>query len=294
MALPIVFFHYGNPKYLKYSLKQARHFNPDAAIYLLGDSSNDHYPFVEHVPVAKYDEYVAAFTNIYKHWSANNERYELQCFLRWFYIEAFCREHNIGPFIYLDSDVLLFENVTTIAPFLQGCSIANTGDVAGVPAFTYFSGCSAIKDFCNYMMRIYTDQKLLQQLKDFHESPDAGQSGDISDMILFQFYFREYPAETKKLDLINNELAVDQNINHADGYETKKGIKKIHWQNNRPYCKNIKLDKLIRFVSFHYQGDTKGLMIKHYQGGGYALNRFLESVKVIFKKTKKSVKRIFR
>ena len=61
MPLPIIFFHYGNPVYLKYSLKQAKHFNPDATIYLLGDSSNNRYPFVQHIMMDKY----AADTNIF-------------------------------------------------------------------------------------------------------------------------------------------------------------------------------------------------------------------------------------
>lgn len=294
MALPIIFFHYGNHNYLKYSLKQAKHFNPDSTIYLIGDSSNNRYPFTEHIMAAKYEEDVVAFTKVYKHWSTNQGHYELQCFLRWFYIEAFCREYNIGPFIYLDSDVLLFQQVSEMEPFFEGCSIANTGDIAGVPAFTYFSGHNALKNFCDYMLRAYTEPEPLQELEHFHRLPPAGQCGDVSDMILFQLYFRDHPTETKKLDLINDELAVDQNIRHAGGYETENGIKKIYWQNGLPYCKNITLNKLVRFASFHYQGDNKMLMNNHYKGGGYTLDRILESAKLKFKRAKKAVKKLFK
>ena len=40
MNSPIIFCHYGNSDYLKFSLKSARFFNPNADIILLGDSSN--------------------------------------------------------------------------------------------------------------------------------------------------------------------------------------------------------------------------------------------------------------
>jgi hypothetical protein len=54
MAIPIFFVHKTNSSYLKYALKQARKFNPDSPIYLLGDESNNHYPFVIHVNIADY------------------------------------------------------------------------------------------------------------------------------------------------------------------------------------------------------------------------------------------------
>lgn len=294
MALPIIFFHYGNPAYLKYSLKQAKHFNPGSTIYLLGDGSNNHYPFIQHSMMDKYEADTQIFTSVYQHQSVNGKNYELQCFLRWFYIEAFCREHHIGPFIYLDSDVLLFQQVSEMEPFFGNCSIANTGDVAGVPAFTYFGGYHAIKDFCDYMVSVYTQPELLRELEHFHRQPPAGQHGDISDMILFQLYFCNHPAKTKKLDLMNDELAVDENISHSDGYETQGGIKKIYWQNGLPYCRHLKLNKLVRFASFHYQGDTKGLMINHYKGGGYVLSRFWDSFRIKFKRARKTAKKLFK
>lgn len=296
MALPIIFFHYGNPDYLKYSLKQAKHFNPDSTIYLLGDSSNNCYPFVEHIMTAKYEKDAAAFTKVYQHRSSNQVHYELYCFLRWFYIEAFCRENHIGPFIYLDSDVLLFKNVTAMDPFFQDCKIANTGIEIGVPAFTYFSGYEAIKDFCNYMLRAYTEKELIQQLDDFYQpyAENPGLEGGVSDMILFGFYFRDHPAETKKLDLINDVLAVDENIRNANGYEMKGKIKRIYWQNGLPYCKHLALNKLVQFAAFHYQGDFKLLMIKHFKGGGYAFQRRWEFSRIKFKRTRKAIKKLFK
>lgn len=295
MSIPIIFFHYGNPGYLKYSLKQAQYFNPTSTIYLLGDEENNGYPFVSHIMAQQYEKETSAFTRVYKHMSRNSEHYELNCFLRWFYIKAFCLEKNIGQFIYLDSDVLLFQDVSGMEPFFKGWSIANTGDAAGVPAFTYFKDYNAINNFCDYLLQAYTNQKALRELELFYQPPGSPvPTGDVSDMILFQFYFRDHPEETGKLDLINNELAVDVNIRQADGYETARGIKKIYWQGNIPYCKQMATGRLIRFASFHYQGDMKPLMVKHYKADGYAFRRFLELAGAGFKRRKRAVKKLFK
>jgi hypothetical protein len=278
MAIPIIFFHSGNSKYLKYSLKQARAFNPDSPVYLLGDKRNNRYPFVTHVLADKYETAVKAFSKIYKHRSSNGEGYELNCFLRWFYIEAFCRENNIEAFVYLDSDVLLFQNVTEMAPLFKNAAIANTCADMGMPAFTYFKNRNALSDFCNYLIKAYTEQSATQELEDFYEpfASTPGLMGGVCDMTLFHFYFRDHPRDTLKIDLINNELAVDVSINNSDGYEMENGIKKIYWQNNLPYCKRIGDGKLIRFATLHYQGEAKTLMAKHFKGGGYTIRRAWE------------------
>src|SRR5262245_28179211 len=46
--LPIVFIHYGDNNYLRYSLEQAQHSNPYSPIYLIGDEQNNRYSFVKH------------------------------------------------------------------------------------------------------------------------------------------------------------------------------------------------------------------------------------------------------
>jgi hypothetical protein len=278
MAIPIIFFHQGNSKYLKYSLKQARTFNPHSPVYLLGDERNDRYPFITHVFADKYAPAVKAFSAVYRHLSSNDKEYELNCFLRWFYIKAFCRENNIEEFIYLDSDVLLFQDVNEMLPFFQNAAIANTADSTGMPAFTYFKDHKAIVDFCNYLLRAYTEPTAIKELDGFYEPfvTPPGMMGGVCDMTLFHFYFRDHPNDTLKIDLIDNELAVDVSINNSDGYEMENGLKKVYWQNNLPYCKRINDGKLIRFATLHYQGDAKNLMAKHFKGGGYALRRAWE------------------
>lgn len=297
-SIPIIFFHYGNSDYLKYSLKQARFFNPHSEIYLLGDKKNDRYDFLTHIQASKYKKETEAFAGIYKHMSSNDEGYELNCFLRWFYICAFCKENNIGQFIYLDSDVLLYEDISTMLPFFEHSTIANTCDTIGVPAFTYFNGYQAIHSFCDFLLYSYTNNKAIQNLQELYAPflKDPTIMGGISDMTLFHIYFQEHPAETMKINLINNDLAIDICINNPDGYEMENGMKKIYWQNNLPYGKDIATHKLVRFASLHYQGHAKDFIRRHYKVNGYVLHRLWESLKIKarFKKIKRSIKALFK
>ena len=41
MKHKIVYFHLGNPEIVSISIKQTRHWNPDADIYLIGDEMPD-------------------------------------------------------------------------------------------------------------------------------------------------------------------------------------------------------------------------------------------------------------
>jgi hypothetical protein len=293
MSLPIIFFHTGNPKYLKYSLKQAKHFNPGSEIYLIGDDKNNKYPFVNHIPAIKFKQEAEAFTGVYKHRSTNDYQYELNCYLRWFYVHAFCRENKIESFLYLDSDVLLYHDFSEIVPMLQGCEIANTCDEMGVPAVTYFRDFNAIDNFCDYLIEAYGDGPINKQIEELYKPFAANPEllGGISDMVLFHLYFQHHPEGKIKIDLINNNLAVDACISRADGYETNSnGVKKLYWRGGSPYCKRLDSGVLVRFAALHFQGDLKSEMRKNYTGGGYYLTKIIESLSDKNKQIRKALK----
>ncbi|MGF7082438.1 hypothetical protein [Mucilaginibacter sp. UYCu711] len=297
MSLPIIFFHTGNPRYLKYSLKQAKHFNPDSEIYLIGDGKNNKYPFVSHVLASKFKHEAEAFTALYKHRSSNDYQYELNCYLRWFYVGAFCRENKIESFIYLDSDVLLYHDFSELVPLLQGCEIANTCDEMGVPAVTYFRDYKAINHFCDYLIEAYNDGPINDEIELLYQpfAADPELFGGISDMVLFHLYFQHHPEGKIKIDLINNQIAVDACISRADGYETdKNGVKRIYWQNQLPYCKHLESGVLIRFATLHFQGDMKNEMRRNYTGGGYHFAKIADELSLKNKQLRKAMKTMFK
>ena len=89
--LPIIFVHTGNSNIISYALNQARKFNPDSEIILLGDESNS---WVQkhgfrHFNVSDYYGMAEKFNDVYVHMSPNPIGYERFCFQRWMVIKEF-------------------------------------------------------------------------------------------------------------------------------------------------------------------------------------------------------------
>jgi hypothetical protein len=277
---PIVFFHKGDSWYLKYTLSQARYHHPNSEVYLLGDASNSHYPFVTHVDMSRYEIRTLQFRRLYQH--RNNStpfEYELFCFLRWFYVLGLAREKQWNGFIYLDSDVLVFANFENVETLFNSYSIANTGAGVGVPAFTFFKDCQAIEDFCAYQVRSYCEPALMDRLAgwwtNFQEKKGIG---GICDMTLFDFYFKDNPEITGKLDKVGL-TGFDNSISTKAGYESQGDIKKVYWKKQYPYFKWLETGELVQFVNIHYQGSYKYLIPGHYNAGGFFLARLVDLIK---------------
>src|SRR4051812_6632114 len=108
MGIPIIFVHKGDSFYLNFSLPQAHLSNPGSPIYLITDTKERKYDFVNYVDIADYHKKADQFEKIYRHMSTNHYENELFCFQRWFVIEEFCKKNAISGFLYIDSDILLF------------------------------------------------------------------------------------------------------------------------------------------------------------------------------------------
>jgi len=194
--------------------------------------------------------------------------------------------------------VLCYQDFTGLVLLFNNCRIANTCDDTGMPAFTYFRNRQVINDFCEHLIRYYTDPAAIARLDDLYQpfKDNSQLLGGISDMALFHLYFQDQPQGALKVDLVTDDIAVDSNINRADGYETENGIKKIYWKNNVPYGKNAANGKLIRFVTLHYQGLAKDAMRQNYTAGGYRVAKYLETsdIKGKIKRAKRSIKNILK
>lgn len=277
MAIPIFFVHKTNSSYLKYALKQARKFNPDSPIYLLGDNENNKYTFVTHAQISDYSKSADEFQKVYRHMSAAPYDFELFCFLRWFYIRDFVVKNNIDSFICLDSDTLIFSDLTqALIPF-QHLSIANTG--VAMPAFTYFGKKATIVDFCDFMIKQYTAPQYQKRLEEGWEYLKPQNWGGICDMVFFEYYFIDKPDNLGKLDVITNDSVFDRHIRGSDGFEVENENKIFKWKSGQPWGFHLKMKKWIRFHGIHYQGHSKKLMYKHYTGGDYYLSRLKELIR---------------
>lgn len=264
--LPIIFVHTGNSNIISYALNQARKFNPESEIILLGDESNR---WVErqgfrHFNTSDFFGMAERFDGAYVHMSPNPVGYERFCFQRWMVIKEFLNScEDIDRFVYLDTDVLLYCNVTDYCEkYLDGIDITVCKDQG--PQYTFLTK-ESISELADYMLDSYSDPVKLEKIKNYYQDyfVNGKHYGGICDMTLFEWF-----AKSKNYfdtnQIIDNGL-FDNSVNRAEGLLTKKGIKKIIIRNEKAYGLKENHEE-VTFYGLHFQGKAKWYMYKYYAG----------------------------
>lgn len=254
--IPLIFVHNGNKYYLKPVLEQAYAFNRDVPIYLLGDETNDKYKFANHYLASDYFGLASQFESVYQHMSVNAYGYELFCFQRWFIVNEFVKQKGIKHFLCLDSDVLLFCNVSKV--FSEYINYDFTICETHCPCYTLFSS-ETLDKFCTFLMDMYTNSFYLNILKKRYEDILArNEKSGISDMTAFRLYQDHISSNVKELTDIENGECFDGNINDYTGFEKDDDDrKKVYWEESRPYLVQQATDKHVYVKGLHFQGNSK-------------------------------------
>jgi len=275
-SLPIIFIHRSNSAFihrsnsdhLKYSLAQAHKSNPQSAVFLLGDSSNDVYDFVEHRPMTEYLRGAAEFQNIYKHYSTHTVDFELICFQRWFILREFVIVNNISQCLYLDSDTMLYADVTREWKKFEQFDFTLCWNSIGCVFF--LNRLKGLDEFCQFLMDIYGSQNKFyydRMVAHYAVRKKHQLTGGACDMTAFQFYSEGNFGQMGEASHIIDGAVYDPNINMPHpGFEMENGIKKIIWKNRQPYGKHLRTGEEIRFNSLHFNGRAKKLMSQYYTG----------------------------
>ena len=266
--MPIVFAHYSNSNYLKFSLSQAKHSNPESTIYLIGDEQNDCYDFVEHQFFSDYFQGANDFSRIYRHFNTTPYIHELFCFQRWFVLHEFLVNNNIEKCLYLDSDTMLFSDVTEEQKKFEQFDFTLSYKTSGCTFF--LNRVEALAEFCQFLIDIYSKKeryyydRMLAQRATFKKN---GMAGGACDMTAFDLYSYDHFGEIGEVAQIINGSVFDPSINvQHPGFEMEDGIKKIIWKGCEPYGIHLKTSKKIKFNSLQFQGETKHLIGRYYTG----------------------------
>ena len=284
MSFPIVFIHKGYSDYLEYSLRQAKHTNPDTEIILLGDEANNKFPFVTHVNIKDYFKSASEFAKVYKHYSTNPYNYELFCFQRWMILEEYLQDTKYSEVFVCDSDILFYANVTKVLK-------ANFKDIdvglIGCSAGLSFWKIIYLKKLINLIFDSY-NKRINEKKNRWKNIIKNRQLGGISDMTLIEEFYNKYNSKLKIYDflIVENHSYFDANINissfnYEREYEFKYGKKQFTWTNNTPFCFNHILNKNIKFNCIHFQGPAKYLMSRFYRGNNFH-SKFLLDCKFKF------------
>jgi len=261
--LPIIFIHQSNSDYLKYSLAQANSSNPNSTIYLLGDTSNNVYDFVDHRLFSDYFQGSAQFKTIYRHYSTHGFYTELFWFQRWFILREFLHANDIEQCLYLDSDTMLYADVTEDCKKFDQFDFTLCWNTIGCVFF--LNRLEGLDAFCQFVVDIYSKKDKYhydKMISHYAVRRRNHLNGGAGDMTALQLYSQVNFGRVGEASHIINGSFYDPDINMPHpGFEMDGGIKKVIWKDRQPYGRHLRTGEEIRFNSMHFQGAaTKKLM----------------------------------
>jgi hypothetical protein len=263
----IVLTHRGYSWYLPYTLLRARVSNPRARILLITDQKSALLSrFAEIVPLDEHRREADAFAALYRHLSHNSHAFELFCFQRWFILHSVARQRGIERCFYLDSDVLLYGNLSDIEKHYR--SVQMTVNFEQGPYSCFINSRAVLGAFCDYITTLFRDHAD-QMAADFEGWKQAGLNGGISDMHALKLFIRDHGIRASDTSEIVDDATFDTVIHESNGYATAGGRKQVTWENGQPFVHHLALQKKIRFHTFHMQGDSKALILDYHRLSGF-------------------------
>ena len=273
LQLPVVIVHTGNQLYLQKCIELNSLYNK---VYLLGDDTNkETHPEFTHIDSLQTNE-VIEFKSCFVNYSTNPSTYELNCFLRVFYIREFMRQKGFESVFHLDSDCILLEKLSDIFPEttdLVAYSL-QTNQALNHMVGSIHNGLLTMK-FCDLFIQLCFDiyktkskHHLIEPKIRHHTTYKIG--GGICDMTLY--YLLNSEGILHSIDDLNQprmlygeKCVFDHQLSSSYGflgnntYVVKDGKKELVEENNKKYVKTVMGEK-IRLLSLHYQGKHKTLL----------------------------------
>lgn len=208
MNAPIIFIHYNDSKYMKYTLQSAVVNNPDKNVYLIGDSTNKHYEkfgvihhfFSDYLFGKDLEEFESVFqfiVGVQFNNSTYGEQWTRFNFRKWFVLSNFLKKNNINTFWTFDSDVLIIERLNPFENQFKNYDYTTcSGDLHQL--FGYVRNSDLIKKFSKSVVDMFTDDNYLnEQRRIMQENPGWG----LTMMRAFQRFRNRKGIKT--LDIFN-------------------------------------------------------------------------------------------
>lgn len=275
-ALPIIFDYVGPSFYLRYALENAKKFNPNSRIILLGEDVSNIPSFVEYYPISDYNKSALKFRKVYKHMSNNTESVERFCFEQWFILNEFLKKHRIKKCLTLDSDVLLFENITKdFYKNFSWCDITLANKTSG--GFMFIGNPKALGEYCKLTYNLFghkKEKKIFENIWGFFKKSKL--EGGVNDMTAWAEYYKRNPKKVGEITDIFDNATYDAGFLTLQNVEMNGKIKKVIFEKRLPYCVQNKTGRKIRMKSLHFQGPTKFYM-KYFSQGRF---NFFDKFKV--------------
>jgi hypothetical protein len=280
--IPIIIFHKGVKEYVKICINQALKW--DNHVILLNDNPEDYKDIqssnFECVNYSKYSQKANKLSGLFENFSLNKSDFELICIKRWLYVEEFMKQRKIDRAFVCDSDILIFDNISKInSKYLYKydymlCSSPSKNLTGGQSIWNL----NKLSEFSEFTINFYNKDNKKRMRKWWKNYKNKGGICDMT--ILYYFSVNETKFNDLRIDnkpLIKNDLTqifdnlltfdlhlrAAGNEKYPDEYKMTNGIKNIVIKNNQPYVFNKRMNKDIRFVLLHFQGNIKSHMKKY-------------------------------
>jgi hypothetical protein len=262
--VPVLFFQAGDAQHLPYTFWQARHWAGSSPLILMGDKANRHYRGLEHVPIQDFASSVPRLRDLYAHISSNTEEFEFLCLARWLVMGEYARRQGLREFLYLDSDVLIYEKPAEIVSRVPACRLATEwirDPGAGIsPAVTYIRDLTVLQEIEACMLQFYSNPKEIENMRVSLEESVRKKLGGMSDMLFLARYASRLGEAAFNLWEPEKDGVVDINITQAAGFRLREGLKEIEFRDGKPYGFYEPTQRWVRFAALHFNGHSKKVM----------------------------------
>jgi hypothetical protein len=256
--LPVILIHRGHHSYVQCAINQAVFMNNSVIVI-----SNCTYDNCINAPIESLLNTSSVFSKFYTPLSTLGD-YELFCFQRWFILYEYMKNNNLREVFYIDSDVLLYTDVSKELDFFRNYIFTLVLKSVGCSSYFSFEGLTNV---CDFMLGLYQNQNSYEFHKiasHFEIRQRFGLSGGVCDMTLLEYFGRYRCANgVGEMTFIRDGAVYDHNINDKDSFYDFDGVKKFTFTDHLPYCHNSFINKLVQFKSIHFQGGSKALMEQH-------------------------------
>lgn len=265
--VPVLFFQAGDARHLPYTFWQARHWAGSSPLILLGDKANRHYRGLEHVPIRDFASTVPRLRDLYAHISSNTAEFEFLCLARWLVMGEYAKRQGLREFLYLDSDVLLFESPASMQARLSPCRLAvawngslEDGKSVVSPAATWIRDEGVLSELGESILSFYGNPSEVARAQDLLTDTIQKKLGGWSDMNFLSRYAYTLGGAVANLWSPSTDTSVDMNIFQGSGFRCRDGLKEIEFRDGQPYGFYEPTQRWVRFATLHFGGASKKKM----------------------------------
>jgi hypothetical protein len=269
----LIFVHKSESWYLYYTIKQARYFHPNARIVLITDCPQKNLRgYAEIHDIYQYWEGARTMEDIYDHNSPFTREYEITNFQRWFVVRDFLRRNPSDRAIYVDSDVLVCDELFEDFGRLNGADLGIVGFQG--PFTMLIPSQEVIARFCDFITYLYTDENERRSLTEqYNEWRKITEDISVTDMHALHTFISAKGLTSLDLAKPYNGYAYDNIVLNSDGFEVRDGFKDIQWFKGKPYVKELGTGRQVRLKTIHCQGNGKSLILRLFAAKDLAFYR---------------------